>query len=206
MRIIKRLHDVKGKLIFLTFDDGPDPINTRPLLDVLNLHDVRATFFCTGIRAEKFPDYLLLLKENDHDIANHGYTHRDLRFCQSKVIADEISRTDRVIAEVTGEIPLFFRPPFLRVPILFFLGKPNLRKITVLCSRNGRDYQRDATADNIYSRILPGITPGDIILLHDGGEDRSETIKTLSRIIPELEADGWKFSLLREHLSIPSPE
>ncbi len=190
----------KGKSktkVAITFDDGPHPDFTPKILDVLKQKKVKATFFLTGGNAEKYPEVVKRIKKEGHDIGNHTYHHLNLSPKKLSTVKKEIILTEMVIKEITGEAPVYFRPP-----------------------RGVYDQKvRRLLVDSGYSIILwtvttqdwrlPGVDfilkqarkakGGDIILMHDSGSltkaegaDRMQTVKALPILIDELRERGLK--------------
>ncbi len=186
--------------IALTFDDGPDPRWTPRILDILQRYRARATFFVIGNRAARYPDLLARIYAGGHEIGNHTYTHAaglgqapDWRF------ALELSLTQRLIEGATGHSATLFRYPYL--PALTELG-PDEEPLVKRPSRMGYwlvGYGTD-TADwtqpgaaQIATRALSASRPEEqIILLHDGGGDRAETVAALPIILDGLQARGLR--------------
>ena len=96
----------------LTFDDGPNPLWTPRLLDLLSRRGVRATFFLVGSRAQSHPALVRQILAAGHCIGNHSWSHRNLAMAPSSTIEDQLSRTNQTLAEITGAPPRFFRPPY----------------------------------------------------------------------------------------------
>lgn len=198
--VLKR-GDVSRKYIFFTFDDGPHPVYTSQILDILEEKNVKATFFFLGKKAQKFPEIIRLVKEKGHAIGSHGYSHRPIWLLPPSIIKDEFEKTDNIIYSILGEYPKYIRPPWggFNLGMMRFL---NSRKRTlVLWSLDSRDWQRNIGVDDIVERVIKKIKPGDIILFHDGRwEDISKkTAEALPPIIEKLKERGYEISPLPEH-------
>ncbi len=160
----------KGKtmqpVVSLTFDDGPDPLSTPPLLRVLEKHGAIATFFVTGERARRSPDLIREIISRGHSIGNHSYSHDDyLMFRGTATIVREIETTQQVLREF-GFLPLLFRPP---VGITTPRYAPALRQTglqVVNFSRRAGD-MGNRRVRRLSQRILKTLRADDIILLHD---------------------------------------
>jgi peptidoglycan/xylan/chitin deacetylase (PgdA/CDA1 family) len=152
--------------VSLTFDDGPDPLSTPPLLALLARHRVRATFFVTGERARRYPELLAAILAHGHALGNHSFTHDNwIMFRRPAFIQDEILATQQAIAS-TGVVPTLFRPP---VGILTPAYGPALRAsglAALTFSRRARD-MGNRRIRGMAGRILRRLYSGDIILLHD---------------------------------------
>lgn len=199
----------KEKVIALTFDDGPNPIYTKQILDILRNHDVKATFFLLGENAERYPDIAKSVVQAGHVIGNHTFGHATLGLRLPSEIETEIKQAEEIILNVTGVKPVFFRPPRgHRNPFLFQVTK-KMGYVVVGWSVDPKDWSRP-TAEKITKRILTKIKPGAIILFHDGSEkpedkgfdDRSQTVATLPIILEELKSQGYRLVTIKELLEM----
>ena len=166
----------KKQSVALTFDDGPNPISTPPLLDLLTRHGVIATFFVNGHRAEQFPDLIRRIISHGHTIGNHTYAHDNLiMFKRALSLKSEIEKTQRVL-RIQKVHPLTFRPPVGVTsprlgPVLEQMGM-----YTVNFSRRAGD-RGNRRIDNLSGRILGKLRSGDIIMLHDTPPRNGNTLK-----------------------------
>lgn len=103
---------VHQPMVALTFDDGPDPVYTPQLLDLLKKHDARATFFVTGVQAAAFPDMVARIAAQGHQVGNHEYEHRNYRRLTLRQLPYEIEKTEQVVRRTTGRTPTVFRAPY----------------------------------------------------------------------------------------------
>ncbi len=152
--------------VALTFDDGPDPGTTPMLLQLLERHSVRATFFVVGRRARKYPELIQAILDHGHTIGNHGFYHDSLvAFKGSGRVLREIDATQKTLA-VQGVQPLVFRPPAgITYPAMGrALAKLNLTAVTFSCRAWDRG---NRSVTRIAQRILARVQPGHIIMLHD---------------------------------------
>ena len=163
-----RLPDGAAREIALTIDDGPDPEVTPRVLDLLDRHGACATFFCIGERARAYPALVEAIVARGHEVANHSQRHRHTFSLSSPgMLKREIAAAQRTLTDISGIRPLFFRAPAgLRNPFL----EPVLCALGLqLASWTRRGYDtrvRDARA--IERRLLRGLAPRDILLVHDG--------------------------------------
>ena len=159
---------VQRRLVALTFDDGPDPEVTPRVLDLLDQHGARASFFCIGRRAAASPGLVREIRRRGHDVENHTETHPMGFAClPPRGLIREIGAAQSRLADIVGEAPRFFRPPMgLRSPFLDpVLAHLGLRHVS--WTRRGYDaVTGDAT--RVLARLAAGLTAGDILLLHDG--------------------------------------
>ena len=198
------------RTVALTFDDGPTPEYTRQILDILDQYQVKATFFLLGQQVARNPDLAREIVRRGHSIANHTWDHPALNKLSAGRIDSEISRTDTVIQQATGLRPTCVRPPY---------GAINQ---TVISRINGSfhnavdwnvdplDWKKPGAAA-IVNRVLSGVRPNSIVLMHDGGGDRSETVAALPYVISALRSRGYSFSSIcapydpRSAVVVPTP-
>jgi len=181
----------------LTFDDGPNPAVTPELLDLLERHEVRATFFVTGDHVRAFPELTKEIAERGHTIGNHTDTHRRLVFSSAARIAAELDRCDDAIAQAIGGKPRWMRPPFgFRGPLLNGAVRRWGGAGVVMWSLLAWDWKPSAPAKVI--RHLRRARGGDIVLLHDGDfreieGDRHHTVAALAHWLPRWRDAGIRF-------------
>jgi peptidoglycan-N-acetylglucosamine deacetylase len=185
-----------GRCVALTFDDGPDPVDTPKLLDLLREKNVKATFFVVGKRADQHPEIVRRAWAEGHLIANHTWSHNSL-FCflMPRRLRAEIERGIESVRNICGFRPRFFRSPVgLRHPLLAaYLEAFGLEYV----SWSIRTLDTFITDSSVLAqRILTKAASGDIILLHDhlpGGTDTM--LEALPRVIDELKERGFEFVL-----------
>lgn len=182
-----------GKLVALTFDDGPDPRYTEKLLDGLKERGVKATFFVTGANASKYPEIVKRIQEEGHLIGNHTYHHIQLTAANGEQFRNEIVSTNEVIREITGEDTEYIRPPYGSWNKKY---EEELNMFPVLWSIDPRDWCSD-DADCIVRNTVSKIKEGDIILMHD--QYKSSVIAALE-IVDRLQKDGYVFVTVEELL------
>lgn len=201
--IIERYGKIYGKQMILTFDDGPDPTFTPPILDLLAQEGALSSFFALGSSVTKHPKLSRRVVSEGHLLANHTFTHADLDLISRKQAEEEINQTQRIIRAVTNKNPSFFRIPYggndddsLRDDLRAILEAQRLGYVVTSYDFDSNDW--GFTADQ--QPILPEFDGmGKVILLHDGGGDRSETIIYLRELIAKAKAAGYTFASL-EHL------
>ena len=200
-----------GKVLCLTFDDGPDPRYTPAILDILRSHGVRATFFIIGANADQNIGLVKREYAEGHDIGNHTYTHPNIALVSEERAALELSTTQRIIENALGVSTVLFRPPYNadsqpQTPeeILPLLRAQKAGYVTVGERIDPRDWVKGVSADEIVSEIrdelLSADDPGHVILLHDAGGDRAATVAALPRILEGLQSQGYRFVPLSELL------
>ncbi|WP_017727749.1 polysaccharide deacetylase family protein [Halalkalibacterium ligniniphilum] len=190
--------------VALTFDDGPDPRFTPQVLDILKQYNVKATFFVMGKRAEAYPDLVKRMISEGHIVGNHAYSHRNLVEASEKALEEEVKKTEDILAGVIGYRTRLFRAPygFLNEKLVEKLKEMNYT--VVGWSVDSLDW-RELPPEEIAINVLRNLSPGAIILMHDGGEenaDRTRTIKSLHQIIPEIKEQGLEFVTVPDLVNI----
>jgi peptidoglycan/xylan/chitin deacetylase (PgdA/CDA1 family) len=179
--------------VALTIDDGPDPEWTPKILALLQRLDIQATFCVIGRQAAARPDLVAAVAGAGHHVANHTYTHRFLATATPAQIRSEMSRaTDAITAATGGRRPILFRAP----------GGEWTRAVLAECAAEGmrplgwsvdpRDWSRPGTT-SIVRTLLGKTVPGSIILEHDGGGNRAQTLQALTVALPRLLDTGFRF-------------
>ncbi len=161
--------------VAITIDDGPDPEITPQVLDILDRYNAKATFFCIGTRALEYRDLCQEIVRRGHALENHSQNHlHRFALLGLKGIDREIRMAQKTIMDISGQPPLFFRPPAgLRNPLLEpVLARHNLQLVS--WTRRGYD-TRESCSTTVLNRLLRGIEAGDILLLHDGNAARTES-------------------------------
>lgn len=183
-----------GKVIALTFDDGPNTSTTGEILDLFEQYGARGTFFLIGDNInEKSAENVKRAYEMGNEIANHSKTHSYMNEMEPDEIKEEIAYTSDKIKEIIGVEPKFFRPPYIAVDQTMF---ENIDLVFI----NGygcTDYENRVTADERYEKTMEQAKDGAIILLHDQ-EGNFQTVQALERIIPDLQAQGYELVTLSE--------
>jgi cellulose synthase/poly-beta-1,6-N-acetylglucosamine synthase-like glycosyltransferase/peptidoglycan/xylan/chitin deacetylase (PgdA/CDA1 family) len=195
-----RSHRVPDRTVVLTFDDGPDPKWTPPVLDVLARHRVPATFFVVGSQVARNPELAGRIVREGHELGAHTFTHPDLAELPHWRRDLENSQVQLAIAATTGRSTTLTRPPYSSFPdaltdrdysTLQEFGRQGY--VTVLDDVDSEDWRRPG-ADAIVRNATPRGDAGAIVLLHDAGGDRAQTVTALDRLIPELQERGYRFT------------
>lgn len=180
--------------VAITFDDGPFPPYTHRVLDVLARQQARATFFCVGLNVGGYPDVVARIAAEGDELGNHTWSHPFLPELTRDEFTEQVRRTGERIAEAAGadSVPRLFRPPYgsRNREVAGWLGEIGLR--TVLWSVEPRDWEMPA-AEVIVQRVLDEVRPGSVILLHDGGGDRTQTVDAVGPIIEGVRRKGLEF-------------
>lgn len=180
-----------SRRVSLTFDDGPNQPYTDGVLNVLAEYEVPATFFCVGLHVESAPATVERIAEAGHSIGNHTWSHPFLPDLGQKDVQFQLDATNKAIAEVTGSAPSTVRTPYgSRTPdSLGWIAERGMT--TVLWDIDSRDWAKPGV-DAIVRRALADVSDGSVVLMHDGGGDRSQTVAALPRIIESLLNDGYE--------------
>ena len=185
--------DDTSKSIALTIDDGPDPVYTPQVLRLLHKYQVTATFSMIGLHVAAFPHLAREVHEAGHKICNHTWNHADLAGFSARRVHDEIARATHAIHTATGLHPGLFRAPYGAWSPEVIKECERMRMIPMDWSVDPRDWSMPGV-HHIVRNIMKNTQPGSIILEHDGGGNRSETVKALRIVLPRLLDEGYHFA------------
>ncbi len=183
-------------MVALTFDDGPSEY-TPKILKVLKKEHVHATFFVVGEEVNEFPALVRQAADEGNEVEDHSWTHPHLVWHGPHFIRTELETTRDAITKATGVRPHFFRPPYGQYHLGIMEIAHSLGLTTVLWSVTGYDWLEPGVA-RIVQNVTRGLAPGAIILLHDAGGNREQTVEALEQIIPLVEQREFQFVLLRD--------
>lgn len=178
--------------IALTFDDGPSPTYTPQVLAILNRYGIHATFFVIGSQAAAYPDLVRQDYQQGNPVGNHSWSHPDLLQLAPAQVRSQLQTTSNAIQAATGVKPTLFRPPYGNTNSVIQSIASSLGLSTILWSVDPKDWSLPGTSV-IVSRVLNSTHNGSIILLHEGGGDRSQTMAALPTIITTLKQRGFQF-------------
>jgi peptidoglycan/xylan/chitin deacetylase (PgdA/CDA1 family) len=173
-----------SKVLYLTFDDGPDPTWTPKVLEVLRRYGVHATFFELGIQVKEHPTLPALVRADGHRIGNHTYSHTSLPSLDAAHLRAQIEH---------GPAATCLRPPFGAVNARVRTAAARAGQKIVLWDVDTRDWSKPGTAKVVHT-VLRNVHPGATVLMHDAGGDRSETVAALRVVLPKLIAEGYTFA------------
>jgi cellulose synthase/poly-beta-1,6-N-acetylglucosamine synthase-like glycosyltransferase/peptidoglycan/xylan/chitin deacetylase (PgdA/CDA1 family) len=201
---LRSREEAPGRRIALTFDDGPDPRWTPRIAATLRSLHVPATFFVVGSQVVRHPDVVRDLHRQGFELGNHTFTHAELSKLPGWERSFQISLTENAIAGVVGVRPRLIRPPYSSVPAALtpaqakaLAGLAKQGYLIALSDFDGEDWRRSGAAQ-IVRAATPTSSRGGIILLHDGGGDRSQTVAALEQLVPALQARGFRFVRVSE--------
>jgi peptidoglycan-N-acetylglucosamine deacetylase len=182
-------------VVYLTFDDGPTPAWTPRVLELLARYRARATFFVLGRSAAAHPELVRQAFAAGHGVGNHTWSHRRLTGLRGAQLAAEVSATSGAIQRITGVPVRCLRPPFATVDAASAEQVRALGLRLVLWDIDTNDWLRPG-AGTIAGRVLSRVRSGDVILMHDGGGNRSQTVAALEQVLATLSAWGYRFDAL----------
>lgn len=189
-----------GKRIALTFDDGPDPKNTPAILELLKQHDAKATFFLVGWRLKDNPELAKRTLREGHEIGNHSYYHKYFRRGISAAeIEEDMMKAHRLIEEVTGTATHLYRPPggYYNQQLVDAARANDYRIVMWSWHQDTKDWSSPGV-QRIVDKVLNSARNGDIVLMHDFAEGRSQTVEALKMILPELKKRGYSMVTVSE--------
>ncbi|WP_369362826.1 polysaccharide deacetylase family protein [Streptomyces sp. CG4] len=185
----------RGRRMMLTFDDGPNPDYTPHILDALDKYDVRAMFFVCGECVADYPELVARMADEGHVVGNHTWTHPLLTTLNRKQIHSEMKRTSDIIEHTYGEPPQWFRAPYGAWNRAAFQLGAEMGMEPMAWTVDTTDWMEPGT-DTIIDRVESGAAPGVVVLSHDAGGDRSETVHAIREWLPYLLDSGY-------HLTVP---
>jgi peptidoglycan/xylan/chitin deacetylase (PgdA/CDA1 family) len=181
--------------VALTIDDGPHPVWTPRVLALLRRHDVQATFSLIGRQAHAYPDLVRRIAAEGHGICNHSMNHpQPFATRSAAVVRREITDTQDAIAAASGVTPTLFRAPGGGFSPTALSTVATLGMTPLAWDVDPRDWTRPGTAA-VTARLLAA-RPGDVLLCHDGGGDRAQTVAALATVLPKLTGRGLRFVTL----------
>jgi len=178
--------------IALTFDDGPHPIYTLQVLHILQEYGVKATFFCIGRQVLPYASIVAQVSRAGNVIADHTWDHFDMTRLSIAGMQWELNRTANAITLATGVRPVLFRPPYGYINTTVKDVSTRLGLTPIMWNVDPSDWRLPGT-DAIVQRVLANTGNGSVILMHDGGGNRSQTVQALPQIIAGLQQRGFRF-------------
>ncbi|WP_374703030.1 polysaccharide deacetylase family protein [Neobacillus cucumis] len=192
----------KKKEIVLTFDDGPDSIYTPQILDILDKYHIKGSFFIVGENAVQHPSLIKRMINEGHEVGSHTFTHPDVASTAPWQTKLELNANQRLFEEITGRSMTLFRPPYVadaepstKSELLPIMRAQDMGYTMVGELIDTDDWQRPSS-NQIVKRVLEQLPKGNVILFHDSGGDRSNTVKALPIIIKELKKRGYTFTTI----------
>ncbi|EIW00841.1 polysaccharide deacetylase family sporulation protein PdaB [Thermoanaerobacter siderophilus] len=186
-----------GKVVALTFDDGPIPEYTEKYVDILKSMEVKATFFVIGKNAQKHPELLKYIYENGNEIGLHSYSHFNMSKMKPEQMVEELYKTQKIVVESTGVKPILFRPPYGAFNKTLLEISDALGLHVVLWNVDPDDW-RSPAVENVVNRVISHTKNGSVILMHEG---KTNTLAALPQIIEKLKSEGYSFVTVSELLN-----
>ncbi len=183
--------------VALTFDDGPQPTVTPQVLAILRRFHIKATFFSVGQLVKNYPNIVAQEKREGNLVGDHSWSHPNLNALDAAAIHQQVAEDAQAIQQATGTAPTFFRPPYGERNASVTAQTRHLGLSTILWNVDPQDWARPGT-DTISARVLQATTNGSIILLHDGGGNRAQTLAALPTIIRTLQQRGLHFVTIKQ--------
>ncbi|MGW3407646.1 polysaccharide deacetylase family protein [Streptomyces sp. NPDC000888] len=190
----------RGRSMVLTFDDGPDPRYTPDILSTLREYDVHAMFFVCGEMAVDNKDLLREMADDGHTVGNHTWSHPLLTKLSRSAIHSEMERTCEVIDEAFGEPPVWFRAPYGAWNRAAFQFGAELGMEPLAWTVDTLDWTSPGTR-TIVDRVEDGAAPGVVVLSHDAGGDRSQSVRALRDYLPQLLDSGYHITVPRRQFA-----
>lgn len=193
----------KEKLVAITFDDGPHPVYTPQILDVLKQYHARATFFLVGTRMTWYPNIVKREVREGHELGNHTFTHSFYNKVSHKKFLDELHKTDKLISRYQKKKVKLFRSPggTLTKEIINSSKDEGYKVIQWSWHQDPKDWSNPGVK-SIVNHVINNVHNGDIILMHDSGGRRQQTVEALKEILPELKKRGYRFITVSELLEV----
>ncbi|AUG81021.1 Bi-functional transferase/deacetylase [Kitasatospora sp. MMS16-BH015] len=202
---------IPDRTVVLSFDDGPSPQWTPKILDLLKKYDVKADFFVTGSMTTRNPELIRQIVAGGHELGVHTFTHPDLVYQSHARIAWELAQTQVALAGVAGVHSALFRPPYSsdasalddwNYPVIKYVGAHGY--LTAFIDADTDDWKRPGVDAIVKAALPPQPGAGRLVLLHDAGGDRAETVAALEQIIVKLKGEGYRFTTISDALGASS--
>jgi peptidoglycan/xylan/chitin deacetylase (PgdA/CDA1 family) len=193
--------DSTAKCVALTFDDGPDPVTTPGLLEVLRRHEIKAAFFPIGTKTRDYPEIIKRIDQEGHILGNHSFRHAWwTNFLISSALDREIRMAQEAIDAAINKVPAYFRPPM-------GLTNPHLRKAVEkhglsVVGWDVRPFDTTASTEKVIKRILKKIRKGSIITLHDTGRIPADLVRLIDELVTKIKEQEYTFSGLEELIGV----
>lgn len=184
----------RGKVVYLTFDDGPTPYTTQ-ILDLLKKNNAKATFFVIGQQVAKRAPTVARAYREGHAVENHTWSHPTLTRLTWADFRSQIARTNVAVQKATGDAPECIRPPYGSYNKGTLIRAQRFGMPLVLWSIDSRDWARPGTG-RIVKNVLNNVGDGSIVLMHDGGGPRAQTVAAVKYLLPELRKRGYAIRAL----------
>jgi peptidoglycan/xylan/chitin deacetylase (PgdA/CDA1 family) len=189
--------DSTARRVALTFDDGPDPVATRNLLEVLRHHQIKAAFFPIGTKTRDYPEVIKQIDQEGHILGNHSFRHAWwTNFLISGALDREMSMAQEAIRASVGKVPAYFRPPM-------GLTNPHLKRALKkhglsVVGWDVRPFDTTVSTEKVIKRVLKKMRNGSIIALHDAGRTAADLVHLTEELVTKIKERNYTFSDLEE--------
>lgn len=202
----------QAPIMALTFDDGPHPVYTPAILDLLRDYQAKATFFAIGQHLAQYPDIAQTLVAQGHELANHTFSHPDLNRKFRRDISQEIRRTDDLLTQWLPPLSSYFRPPYGHANLLVMQTLKSMGRPIIFWDVDVQDWNGLAV-DQMFAVVERNAHPGAIVLMHDSGPtppgsppvDRQRTVELVQKILATYSPQGYQFVTLSDLLAQGDP-
>jgi len=184
---IRRVKGV-GKVVYITFDDGPNPDTTEAILKILDRYSVKATFFCCGKNADEYPDLLKMISDAGHVIGYHSYSHKDILKTKSSEWIADVERKSAVSGMK------LFRPPYGRI-LLRHYRKLKSKYDFVFWDVMSYDYDASRSPECIMDLLRKSVREGSVVVFHDNAKAKGNVLAVLPSFIEMMQGRGFSFSV-----------
>lgn len=185
------------RMVALTFDATYGDNQTYELLEILRNNNIKATFFLSGIWLINYPQLARAIAAEGHEIGNHSYTHPHMPMISMQEVINQVTRTEALIRNITGQDPYLFRPPFGEYTQALLNQLASLGYVTIMWTIDSLDWKNPG-ADAIVARVVDNAEPGAIILMHQSAPD---TLQGLQSMIDQLRDQGYEFGTVTQVIS-----
>ena len=185
------------RMVALTFDATYGDNQTYELLEILRNNNIKATFFLSGIWLINYPQLARAIAAEGHEIGNHSYTHPHMPMISMQEVINQVTRTEALIRNITGQDPYLFRPPFGEYTQALLNQLASLGYVTIMWTIDSLDWKNPG-ADAVVARVVDNAEPGAIILMHQSAPD---TLQSLQSMIDQLRDQGYEFGTVTQVIS-----
>lgn len=176
------------KQLSISFDATWGTDLTDEILQILAEYDLKTTFFLAGYWVDKYPDYVVKIAAEGHEIGNHSYSHPHMNSLSFNGVVIELEKNHAMIQDLTGQNSFLFRPPYGEYSNTVIQAADSIGYYTIQWSIDSLDW-KNVTSEQVYQRVMSNIGPGEIVLFHNAAKPTPDALR---RIIPELLADGYQ--------------
>ena len=187
---MRRVKNV-GKVVYITFDDGPTPENTEQILEILDRYSVKATFFCCGNKADEYPDLLKKISDAGHVVGYHSYSHKDILKTKSSEWLADVERKSAV-----SEARLF-RPPYGRILFRHYRKLKSKYKF-VFWDVMSYDYEASRSPESIMELLQKSVREGSVVVFHDNAKAKLNVHAVLPKFIEMMKGLGYSFDAISD--------